>query len=450
MMVGAGNNGIVERIFDADERVNACWYRSYAEISPCTHTGATYTVDGTDINGTHTMHCSHCTTAFEAEQHDFDATGECTVCHWMGDSYRVTIYLPDANDDDTYATDGVYKSYIYDMVAGTSFTLPGAPQDLQDMEFAGWLVLPTTNVTPTFSTYKASDDETLLAEKAPYILEGNVNFIARYKDIAISLADDSDNSETIFNYDGKVASTVTLTGRKLWKDGKWNTLCLPFSLTAEQIAESPLAGADIRTLSGASFSNNTLTLTFTAKDAVTSITAGTPYIVKWAATNPDYVENPEFTDVTISNSNNPVETEYIDFVGTYAPTDIYTEENTNLYLGDGNQLFYPSGENMTSFTINAFRAYFQLKNGITAGEPDSPNGIKAFVLNFGEETGIEEVNGYGLWVIGYGDGNGSENGYGLSVIGYGDGWFTLDGRRLDSKPADAGLYIYRGRKVLIK
>ncbi|MBR7054389.1 MAG: hypothetical protein IKI26_06480, partial [Prevotella sp.] len=37
LMVGTGNNGSVERIVFKDERVQACWYRSYAEISPCTH-----------------------------------------------------------------------------------------------------------------------------------------------------------------------------------------------------------------------------------------------------------------------------------------------------------------------------------------------------------------------------------------------------------------------------
>ena len=59
MMVGAGNNGSVERIVDLDERMDACWYRSYAEISPCTHPGATYTVSSNDAYGTHTMLCSH-------------------------------------------------------------------------------------------------------------------------------------------------------------------------------------------------------------------------------------------------------------------------------------------------------------------------------------------------------------------------------------------------------
>ena len=31
-----------------------------------------------------------------------------------------------------------------------------------------------------------------------------------------------------------------------------------------------------------------------------------------------------------------------------------------------------------------------------------------------------------------------------------DAWYTLDGRKLDSKPAQRGIYINNGRMVLIK
>ena len=82
-------------------------------------------------------------------------------------------------------------------------------------------------------------------------------------------------------------------------------------------------------------------------------------------------------------------------------------------------------------TINAFRAYFTL-NGITAGEASGNLDIKAFVLNFGEETGINEI---------------SKESRSLEVSG---GWYLLDGRRLEDKPTQKGIYIHDGRKVLIK
>ena len=95
----------------------------------------------------------------------------------------------------------------------------------------------------------------------------------------------------------------------------WNTLCLPFSLSTEQLAASPLAGAEKKTLVSSEFNNNTgtLSLNFTADaDNLTSIVAGKPYIIKWEKA-PDYqntneynLYEPTFTNVTIADSNNPV------------------------------------------------------------------------------------------------------------------------------------------------
>ena len=115
----------------------------------------------------------------------------------------------------------------------------------------------------------------------------------------VTLADGSDNTAVITDADGYVAN-VTLAARTLYKDGAWNTLCLPFDVT---IAGSPLAGATARALESASISGSTLTLTF--GDAVTTLEAGTPYIIKWTA-DANYVDDdahnivsPVFSGVTI-------------------------------------------------------------------------------------------------------------------------------------------------------
>ena len=105
---------------------------------------------------------------------------------------------------------------------------------------------------------------------------------------AVTLADNANNSTTISTADGKV-SAVTLQDRTLYKDGDWNTLTLPFALSAAEIAASPLAGATIMTLDGTTSNldgEGLLTLNFeTAYDPTIapsgSIVAGRPYIVKW-------------------------------------------------------------------------------------------------------------------------------------------------------------------------
>ena len=91
----------------------------------------------------------------------------------------------------------------------------------------------------------------------------------------IDLADDADNSQTINDNKDKEAA-VTLQGRTLHRDGMWQTLCLPFSVS--KFTGTPLEGATVKTLSSTSFSNGTLTLNF--EDA-TNIEAGKPYLVNW-------------------------------------------------------------------------------------------------------------------------------------------------------------------------
>ena len=248
----------------------------------------------------------------------------------------------------------------------------------------------------------------------------------------VVLSDYGDNIGIINNNCDKVTN-VTLAGRKLWKDGSWNTLCLPFDVST---TSGPLTGYGVVAMTldteTSSFNDGKLTLNFTDVQGAT-IPAGTPFIIKWAKdTEHPTIDDPTFTGVTISNAkNNATVADVLTFTGNYATVYITDEEgdNTILYFGAGDMLYYPDAE----MAIGSCRAYFQLQGGLTAGEPTSTGqGIKAFVLNFGVETGIHSISE---------DSEYSE---------YSDAWFTLDGRRLGSKPDAAGLYIHRGRKVMIK
>ena len=237
----------------------------------------------------------------------------------------------------------------------------------------------------------------------------------------VSLGDDSNNSSTIAFWGGKT-KTVALSGRKLWKDDSWNTLCLPFALSS--LSGTPLEGASVMTLGSAVFKNNTLTLNF--EDA-TEIVAGKPYIVKWGTANPNYVESPIFNNVAISSADNPVETAPVVFRGIYNPLNIGADgDKTILYLSADNKLYYPNA----SMTIGSFRAYFQLKD-LVSGEL-TENGVNNFVLNFGGELNKIE--------------NPQSSVYNLKS----EGWFTLDGRKINGVPKSKGIYINNGNKIIIK
>ena len=68
----------------------------------------------------------------------------------------------------------------------------------------------------------------------------------------------NENIETInsavMNINGM--AEAVLEGRTLYKDGSWNTICLPFDVDIES---SPLAGGDARELNDAAFADGTST-----------------------------------------------------------------------------------------------------------------------------------------------------------------------------------------------
>ena len=248
----------------------------------------------------------------------------------------------------------------------------------------------------------------------------------------MGLNDAADNAAILAKWN-VWARPVALSGRTLYKDGSWNTLCLPFAVN--DFTGTPLEGATVKTLESASFDNGTLTLNF-SENSLESIEAGKPYIVMWTK-EAGYVDddahnivNPMFNEVTISNTTADVTTDEVIFRSIFSPYTVSGENRSLLYLGADNTLYYPSD----AMTIGAFRAYFELGDGITAG--DLANGIRAFSLNFGEgegeTTGIIPVDGSGFTVHGA------------------DAWYSLDGRKLDGKPSHVGVYINNGRKVVIK
>ncbi len=76
-------------------------------------------------------------------------------------------------------------------------------------------------------------------------------------------------------------TTTNLTiNRTLYKDGYLNTLCLPFSLTAEKIAAGPLAGCELFEFEYAKkIGDAQLDIHMRATEA---IEAGVPYLIQWA------------------------------------------------------------------------------------------------------------------------------------------------------------------------
>ena len=244
---------------------------------------------------------------------------------------------------------------------------------------------------------------------------------------SISLSDNASNDELLEDND-ELPANVTLTGRTLYKDGSWNTLCLPFDVT---ISGSVLDGAVVKTLSSSDYDSETGILTLNFTESLSEIEAGKPYIVKWDDGSTQNIVNPIFEGVTIS-STAATETDgsdWVDFIGTFSPITLEADDRNVLYLGADNTLYYPSAD----MTVGSCRAVFKL-NGITAGDPSLSAGVRGIMLNFDDgTTGIQEV-------------------IGVNEVGEvsDDSWYSLDGRRLSGRPTAKGLYIVNGKKIIIK
>ena len=248
----------------------------------------------------------------------------------------------------------------------------------------------------------------------------------------VTLDCNENNTDLLNKFNGKLAH-VTLANRTFYKDDTWNTIFLPFNLTEEEFAQTPLADGELRTLTDIDYDeeNDIVTLNFDeamgmyADYGYPGMVGGNPYIIKWAAGS--NVENPEFANVTISSDQyyaggaTDDESIQVQFYGTYDWMEFPDTDQSFLFLGADNTLYYPEG----GASVAATRGFFYLI-GVTAGEGE---GVK-FCTNLdgaNDPTGIANLN----------------------VEESGE-WYDLSGRKLAGKPVQKGIYVNGGRKVTVK
>ncbi len=240
----------------------------------------------------------------------------------------------------------------------------------------------------------------------------------------LALADNEDNSSTLTLFNN-ITADVTLRNRKLYKDGEWNTLCLPFNVT---ISGSPLAGATLKELvAGQSnlAADGKLTLTFT--DA-SSIEAGKPYLIKWDKGSGDDIDSPFFNGVTITSVEptpvlfaNALGSGDCSFVGQYDPFEINSSnKNSIVMLSSGSRIGY---SNNVPRTLRCMRAHFEIPTTTSAPA------MTDYAIDFdGEASTAMKAIDNGQWVIDH-------------------VYYDLAGRRV-AQPTK-GLYIFNGKKVMI-
>ena len=209
-------------------------------------------------------------------------------------------------------------------------------------------------------------------------------------------------------------ANVTLK-RTFYKDGEWNTLCLPFAVAN---AATAFDNAELREVDTENSNGNTIVFKET-----TAIEAGKPYLIKWANSSSDAVNvEKKFEGVTLVAAATPVVVKEggISFNGFYKMTAASELGGTSIAaIGAGNKLF-----KVTSGEMKGFRAAFVLNSNA------QPSAIKLVID--GTATGIEDL------VIDGVKANGRVYNLNGQYVGN-----SLNGLQ-------PGLYIQNGKKVVVK
>lgn len=181
---------------------------------------------------------------------------------------------------------------------------------------------------------------------------------AKYNYISVATKDYQTATEKSSNVLNEVTinefvaqSNVDVQLKRSLTHTQWNTFCVPFTISADVIAEKFGAGTLVYTFG--SMNGNVMNF-----KASTTIEAGKPYIVKPTKE----VVDPTFTGVNIVESD-PVKSGENGFYmqGTYGAKTDLTTDGTNLFLGEGNKFYKPSGA--TTAKMKGMRAFFIVPQG---------------------------------------------------------------------------------------
>lgn len=175
---------------------------------------------------------------------------------------------------------------------------------------------------------------------------------------AVALDETADNT-----IEAKVAN-VTLN--RTLKAGKWNTLVLPFAVSADEVKTTFGEGVSIATYSN----DEGVVINFAT---TTDIMANVPVLIKPTKINENNVYT--FNGVTLVKGNPVVTGTMFDYVGCYAPCNLATND----YMLSNNQ-WWKNGET-SGYKVKGFRAYVQSKN---------PEAAKQLTLVIdGQTTGLK-------------------------------------------------------------
>ena len=268
-----------------------------------------------------------------------------------------------------YGVEGDYDMYAYD----------NSNADAVNISYEEWTISPFMGEVNVHGNMDKYDPQTGY-EWIDFSLEISLELPPFGPAPASSTPETSDNVDGIEEYIESLNGNTTdlIINRTMYKDGYFNTLCLPFSMNASEIAASCLAGCELFEFESATANGGGLDLYIAEADA---IVAGKPYLIRWASG--ENLTSLSFTGVTITASTGQAVGEGVQFVGTIGRTQLENGNENHLFLGANNTLYWPNTNNK----LKGFRAYFLVSGSV------APHGAPArVVVRPKTPTAIENVN----------------------------------------------------------
>ena len=252
------------------------------------------------------------------------------------------------------------------------------------------------------------DDQHVTAWTEPYIFTTVGDIVLYANDV------NNQNMAVLTPQDGNEVPSVMIDGLILNNDGLYHPICLPFSLTADELADSPLAGITLKVPTSFVEEEGESKVYF--EDA-TEIEANRVYFYKLTGAP---IRSPKFENVTIESeraeySNAITEDMYdISVYGLY--TVSYSSSFPIYAYDDENQFFYQC----SSYATQPFTGHLMFYN-------EAEEVTAVFETESDIPTGISEVTT-------------KSNGT----------WFNAQGVKLNGKPAQKGIYVSNGKKFVVK
>lgn len=307
--------------------------------------------------------------------------------------------------------------YSYFFNSGSEFSISVKTGIITKIEFSGNVSLKNLNCDgyTLMSDFRAEWNGS--AKKVSFTSQAKA--IASSITVYVSLPTFSFSESEENTIETKSDISISLN-RKLVK-GVWNTICLPFDVSAAQ-AKS-VFGADVR-IAALNVESKGNTLMFDNKTAE-GIKAAVPYLIMPSEVKAD--DKYEFYNVSIKPENTESATavsthDGFAFKGIYNKVDITQDINNSesyaAFLGANNTLFKAK----SGTTTKGFRAYFAI--------PNSTATSALRVVVDGNATSIKNIN--------------------CGVEESDDAVYNLQGQRVDARSLMPGLYIKAGKKFVVR